>query len=204
MIFLSVAAAAGLFACLAYLGVILAAHICDAVVPFEDGPPAGRISIPILLGFAALLGGAISMRGIGTPELGMVAVLCLCLAAIWYSDVRSGIIPDVFTLGPLVAVLGVAVYLHHWSTILSSLVVFVPFAIAAVISKGRGMGWGDVKLVALGGAVLGMENAILAFGVACAAAVVIALVRGRRDIPIAFAPYLVVAIAFGAALGGIA
>jgi leader peptidase (prepilin peptidase)/N-methyltransferase len=73
--------------------------------------------------------------------------------------------------------------------------VFVPFAVAALASRGLGMGWGDVKLVALGGAVLGWEAAILAFGCACALAVIVALARKRRHEPLAFAPYLVAAIA---------
>ena len=33
--------------------------------------------------------------------------------------------------------------------IVSSLIVVVPFSIAAYLSRGRGMGWGDVKLAAV-------------------------------------------------------
>ncbi|MFN2529293.1 MAG: prepilin peptidase [Candidatus Baltobacteraceae bacterium] len=201
---LSIIAAAGLCACLAYLGILLASHLCESIVPFEDGPTPAKTSVPFLIGCAALVGGAVALRGVDTAQLGLLALLCLCLCAIWYSDVHTGIIPDVFTLGPLAALLAAAVYMHHWPMLVSSAVVFVPFAAAALLSKGRGMGWGDAKLVALGAAVLGLETALLSFGIACAAAVFIAFMRGRRADPIAFAPYLIVAIAASAALSGIA
>ncbi len=144
------------------------------------------------------------MHGLSIPQLGVVAVLSLCLSAIWYSDVQRGIVPDVFTLVPLVAILGAAAYFQQWSMLLSSAVVFVPFAGAALFSKGRGMGWGDVKLVALGGALLGAQSAVLAFGIACAVAVIVAFARNRRHEPIAFAPYLVGAIALAIAMRGLA
>jgi prepilin signal peptidase PulO-like enzyme (type II secretory pathway) len=57
------------------------------------------------------------------------------------------------------------------------------------------MGWGDVKLVALGGAVLGIHAAVLAFAAACLIAVAVAALLKRRSEPIPFAPYLAVAIA---------
>jgi prepilin signal peptidase PulO-like enzyme (type II secretory pathway) len=60
------------------------------------------------------------------------------------------------------------------------------------------MGWGDVKLAALGGAVLGAGAALIAFAAACLVAVGVAWARGRGAEPIAFAPYLVASI--GAAL----
>ncbi|HVA27480.1 MAG TPA: A24 family peptidase [Candidatus Baltobacteraceae bacterium] len=201
---LNIISTAGLCASMAFLGVLLASQICEATTAFEDGPSSGSTSIPLLLGCVALLGAVVSMRGLSVPQLGVVAVLSLCLSAIWYSDVRRGIVPDVFTLVPLVAILGAAAYFQQWSMLLSSAVVFVPFAGAALFSKGRGMGWGDVKLVALGGALLGAESAVLAFGIACAAAVIVAFVRNRRHEPIAFAPYLVGAIALAIALHGLA
>lgn len=200
---LGIVAAIGLCGSCAYLGTLLAAPLCASIVPFDDGPLPGVPSVPLLVGCAAILGGVIALHGIGTPQLGLIAVLCVCLSAVWYTDIRCGIVPDVFTIGPLVAVLAVALYLREWPILLSSLVVFVPFAGAALLSRGRGMGWGDAKLVALGGAILGAETAVLSFGIACAIAVVVAYVRKRRDQPIAFAPYLIAAIAVSTAIGGL-
>jgi prepilin signal peptidase PulO-like enzyme (type II secretory pathway) len=57
------------------------------------------------------------------------------------------------------------------------------------------MGWGDVKLAALGGAVLGGEIALAAFGLGALVAVLYAYLRGRQQQVIAFGPYLAGAIA---------
>ena len=75
--------------------------------------------------------------------------------------------------------------------LVSALIVVVPFALAALLSRGRGMGWGDVKLAAVAGALLGASNALLALALAAFAAAVGA--RFRRDAgaaprPLAFAP----------------
>ena len=77
----------------------------------------------------------------------------------------------------------------------------IPFAIAAFASRGRGMGWGDVKLVAFGGAVLGLETAVAAFCGACILAVLIAVWRKALKEPLPFAPYLAGSIAITMAAG---
>jgi prepilin signal peptidase PulO-like enzyme (type II secretory pathway) len=114
--------------------------------------------------------------------------------------VRTGIIPDYFTLVPLVLVLGLAVFTHQYRPVVSALVVFVPFAIMAAFTRGRGMGWGDVKLATLGGAVLMLPLSFFALALACLAAALGAAVRGRTREPIAFAPYLVASIAVAISL----
>jgi prepilin signal peptidase PulO-like enzyme (type II secretory pathway) len=73
--------------------------------------------------------------------------------------------------------------------------VALPFALAATLSRGRGMGWGDVKLAALGGALLGAPAATLAFVLAALAAYAGSRFAGDRARPIAFAPYLAGGIA---------
>ena len=77
------------------------------------------------------------------------------LTGCWYCDLARGIVPDFFTLFPLAALGSFAAVEGEWRVLISAAVPFVPFALAAVFSRGRGMGWGDAKLVALGGAVLG-------------------------------------------------
>jgi prepilin signal peptidase PulO-like enzyme (type II secretory pathway) len=79
--------------------------------------------------------------------------------------------------------------------LISAFVAFIPFACLAIVSKGVGMGWGDVKLAALGGAILGFETAFLAFAIGAVVAVVWAYRRGHQKQVIAFAPYLAGAIA---------
>ena len=137
-------------------------------------------------------------------QLALAMLVCAPLIACWYSDVSRGIVPDVFTLLPLAALIVVALVLHTWEPIVAALVVAFPFALAASLSHGLGMGWGDVKLVALGGAVLGIEDAVLACMVACGLAILIAWLRGKGRDPVAFAPYLVGSIALFLSSVGIA
>jgi len=184
-----------LFGCAAYLGVQLSAAVCDSIEPFEDGPKPGNPPIPLLLGGAVAIGLLLAARGIPLVQLALAAILTVSLVASWYSDVRAGIISDYFTLVPLGVFVLLAVVARDYGSLISSAAVAIPFAIAALISRGRGMGWGDVKLIALGGAALGIQIAIVAFAGACLIAVVAAIVGKRRSEPIAFAPYLAGAMA---------
>jgi leader peptidase (prepilin peptidase)/N-methyltransferase len=180
------------------VGALLGVTFAEQFESLPDGPPSQRAPIPLLILGCALIGAFITTHAFSPAQLVMLAVVCVALVAIWIVDARRGIVPDIFTLGPLGIILLVAIWQHEWQYFVSAAIPFVPFAIAAVLSKGRGMGWGDVKLVALGGAVLGAQWAILAFAVACIAAVIVCYVRGRQRGPIAFAPYLTAAI--GAAI----
>jgi leader peptidase (prepilin peptidase)/N-methyltransferase len=127
----------------------------------------------------------------------IVAVLSLTVCAA--TDVLAGMIPDFFTLGPLIVVLAVSAVRHDWAPLLGATFAFVPFAVLAVVSRGRGMGWGDVKLAALGGALVGVFGIGLAVSAASISAYVVGVATGRARQPIAFGPYLAASI--GASLG---
>ena len=195
MAFWLVTLVALLFGCAAFLTVRYSASLCEGIVPFEDGPRPGKPPTIALVVGAACVGWVLAMRGIPLPALGIFALLVVTLAACWYSDVRCGIVPDSFTLIPLALVIGIALVQRNVAPLVSAAIVVVPFGFAAFFSKGRGMGWGDVKLVALGAAVLGLRTSVLAFAAACLMAVAIAVVRRKRREPIAFVPYLASAIA---------
>lgn len=181
------------FAIAAYVGVLLAGSL--HIEKLDDGPQAGEPRIPLLIAAAALLGAAVTAHAGDPLQLALAAMLCVALTAIWCTDVRYGIVPDVFTLVPLAFVFAVAFFRHEWWVFGSAAVPFAAFAGAALLSRGRGMGWGDVKLATLGGAVLGLEASLVAFSISCLAAALYGYARGQRDVPIAFAPYLVAAIA---------
>jgi prepilin signal peptidase PulO-like enzyme (type II secretory pathway) len=183
------------YGCAAFLAIQFGAAVCANAVPFADGPRPGRPPVVMLVAGSAVCGAALSLRGADLPSLGLAGLLVSALAACWYSDVRCGIVPDVFTLVPLGIVLAIAVLMRNPAPFVAATVVFVPFAVAAMLSHGRGMGWGDVKLVALGAAVLPLQTAMLAFSGACIVAVVVAAARRRRTEPVAFAPYLSAAMA---------
>ncbi|MDQ2872640.1 MAG: A24 family peptidase [Candidatus Eremiobacteraeota bacterium] len=188
-----------LYGTLAYVGSVLSEKICKNLPRLEGGPEAGKPPVPMLVAAACLLGALLALRQAPPAQILLLGVVTLALAAIWCSDTAYGIVPDVFTLGPLLAILLIAAIVHQWWIVVSAVVPFLPFALAALLSKGRGMGWGDVKLVALGGALLGMQTSIVACLAACIAAVVVSRFQRRHRGPIAFAPYLVAAI--GVSLG---
>jgi prepilin signal peptidase PulO-like enzyme (type II secretory pathway) len=186
------------FAAAGLVGAVLGMTFAERIEWLPDGPPPEHAPVPLLILGCALIGALITVHAFSAAQLVVLAIVCVALVAIWIVDARKGIVPDVFTLGPLALILLVAFWQHEWRYFASAAIPFVPFAIAALVSKGRGMGWGDVKLVALGGAVLGAQWAILAFAVACLAAVILCYARGKQHGPIAFAPYLTAAI--GAAI----
>jgi prepilin signal peptidase PulO-like enzyme (type II secretory pathway) len=188
------------FALAAALGCYAARLICLGVEPLPDGPPSGDPHTKIVIAASGVLGAIAAVRGLPPIMLAIFCFVCGILAAIWYADTVRGIVPDVFTLLPLAAIGIAAGFSGRWDVIVSALVPTIPFAIVAYASKGRGMGWGDVKLAALGGALLGMQNAVLAFALASIVAIVVSRFRADRTRPMALAPYLVAGIAVPLAL----
>ncbi|MDB5072988.1 MAG: hypothetical protein JWM87_4099 [Candidatus Eremiobacteraeota bacterium] len=185
-----------LFACAAIAGLAAAAAICARVQAYADGPQSGTPPIVALVAGAALVGGIAGAHA-EPARLGLVAIVTGAFVAAWYCDVARGVIPDVFSLGPLAVMAVLAFTWHDPRMIVSGLIVVIPFALAAYLSRGRGMGWGDVKLAAVAGALLGASNALLALALAAFAAFVSAKFRRESTAmqPLAFAPYLIGATA---------
>jgi prepilin signal peptidase PulO-like enzyme (type II secretory pathway) len=187
---IAVLAAAGFFGCIAFIAVCVSRSVCAGVPPEEDGPRPGKPPEVLLVAASVVLGGFLVRFGAPPLQIGIAAIVLFSLVASWCSDATCGIVPDLFTLVPL-AVLGLfAIAQRDWTIIASAAIVFVPFAIAAVLSRGYGMGWGDAKLVALCGAALGAPLALIALTVACAAAAIGDRFNRKRGRPIAFAPYI--------------
>jgi prepilin signal peptidase PulO-like enzyme (type II secretory pathway) len=184
-----------LFACAAIAGMIAAAAICARVEAYDDGPQPGTPPVVALVAGAALIGGIAGVHA-DAGRLGLVAIVTAAFVAAWYCDVARGVVPDLFSLGPLAVIAILAFTWHDPRMIVSSLIVVVPFSLAAYLSRGRGMGWGDVKLAAVAGALLGASNALLALALAAFAAAVSARFRREAALqPLAFAPYLIGATA---------
>ena len=82
--------------------------------------------------------------------------------------------------------------------------VSVPLYLIFLISKGRGIGGGDVKLMAACGLMLGWKDIILAFVFGCILGSIIHLVRmkvSKADHVLAFGPYLSLGVAIAALFG---
>ncbi len=184
------------FACAAVLGLAAARGVCGSIAESPPGgPPPGVVPHQLLVAGTALLGAIAAYRGLPLAGMAIVWLACGLLTAIWASDVVRGIIPDVFTLVPLGAIMLAAALAGHYEVLFAAVVPAVPFAFLAWRSGGLGLGWGDVKLAMLGGPLIGMQNALMAFALGCLAAVVIARMRKVSHQPVAFAPYLASAIA---------
>lgn len=184
-----------------YIGTLVGNTVAETLPRFSDGPEASLPPVAALVGASALIGAFVAWHAVAPVQVLLIAIVICALVAIWCCDVRTGLVPDLFTLAPLGVMLAVALWQHEWWMFVSAAVPFAPFAIAAALSRGRGMGWGDVKLVALGGAVLGAQLALVAFAVACMVAVGVSYKRGRKNGVIAFAPYLAAAIAVAIPVG---
>ena len=198
---LAIVVGAFIFGACSLIGIMSALAMIPKLKPFTDGPAPVHVNPFALIAGGAILGAFMAWRQVPMPELLTSAVLTGVLAAIWYCDARTGLIPDALTLIPLALALIDAMFAHQIVPVLiSSVVVFVPFAAGALFSKGRGMGWGDAKLAALAGAMLGMMLATFSLGVASLIAVIVASIRYRsKPVPIAFAPYMISAIVLGLA-----
>jgi prepilin signal peptidase PulO-like enzyme (type II secretory pathway) len=199
---IGIAAAAAFFGCIAFIAEQLSRLVCAGVTPADDGPPpATPPPVAVLVVAAALLGGLLMARGTTPLQIGAATIVVFALVACWCSDTLCGIVPDIFTLGPLAALFLLAAAQRDWGIVVSALIIFAPFAVAAIFSRGYGMGWGDAKLVAISGAALGAPLALLTLAIACVAAVVGQRIGKVRSGPIAFAPYIAAATAIALPLG---
>lgn len=184
------------FGAAAACGIAAGKMILPKLPRFDDAPPAVDFPPAALISGAAVVGAAMGLRTPPLILLVITAIVIVGLAGAWYCDAKTGIIPDVFTLAPLGLVLVFGLVQQQWMVLVSAVILFAPFAILALISKGRGMGWGDAKLAALGGALLGVTSATVAFVLASFVAALAAWLKYRkRNAPIAMGPYLVAAIA---------
>jgi prepilin signal peptidase PulO-like enzyme (type II secretory pathway) len=194
-------AAAIFFGSTAFIGLQVSRTVCNGIVPADDGPAPAKVPAPVLVVGSMLIGASLVLLHAPPLQIGIGAIVTFALVACWFSDALCGIVPDLFTLVPLAALLLFAFAQRDWGTIASAAIVFVPFAGAAFFSKGYGMGWGDAKLVALSGAALGAPLAFLALTLACAAAAGGHWLLRRARAPIAFAPYIAAATAIALPLG---
>lgn len=196
---------AGLGFCVAaFAGGTVARAMYAGRSPFDDGPRSIVVEPWIVALCAMIVGMGLAAHGASALQLATVAIVVAALAACTITDFQIGIVPDLFTLVPLAALLLSSSFHGNFTPFLGAVIVAFPFAGAALLSHGRGMGWGDVKLAALAGALLGARDATIAITIACVAAFVISKCIGIRGRPIPFAPYIVAGIGFVLMMGATA
>lgn len=154
-------------------------------------PDAGALDLPHLAGFAVML------------------VFVGMLIAGAYIDVRHSILPDELTIYAVPVGVLLSALLHHlghpnapsWQqsvlgALLGAAVLLVPMGVYWLLRRQEGMGFGDVKLLAMMGAFLGPLPAIpfilfFAATVGSLVGVPMALLRGRGlQLSLPFGPFL--------------
>lgn len=129
----------------------------------------------------------------------LYALMASALLALSVIDDRTYEIPPGFNyfIGTL-GIVRLVLDFHNWSNYIIGFFVvsgFIYFII--VITKGRGMGGGDCKLMAAAGLLLGWKLIILAFFLGCIFGSIIHLLRmkiTKADHVLAFGPYLAMGI----------
>lgn len=141
-----------------------------------------------------------------TAEAVILSLLASVLIVIAVVDFRTFEIP--FGCNVFILVLGIAQVLYdlpHMSQyVIGFFAVSIVLYIIWLISKGRAIGGGDIKLLASAGLLLGWQNIILAFILGCILGAIIHVVRMRffgADRKLAFGPYLSAGIFIAALFG---
>ncbi|WP_047985090.1 prepilin peptidase [Ornithinibacillus californiensis] len=132
-------------------------------------------------------------------ELIISLLLVSMLVIIFVTDINYMLIPNkvlIFFL-PFFIVLRIVEPLNPWwSSITGAITGFAVIAIIILVSRG-GMGAGDMKLFAVLGIVLGLQQVLLAFFLSCVIGAVIGILlillkRIDRKQPVPFGPYIVI------------
>jgi leader peptidase (prepilin peptidase)/N-methyltransferase len=125
-----------------------------------EAPPARRVEIALGLALAGL-GVGICLAGPGATlgARATLAVALMALAAIAYADLRFLIIPDLYSAALAIIGLVGALSPGLWPAVAGAAICGGLLAIVAWVFKRQteveGMGFGDVKLAAAVGALLG-------------------------------------------------
>lgn len=134
------------------------------------------------------------------PALLCIAVILFCFIGIFFADVIYGIIPDLLVVVSAIASLlyvfisGLTMQNH----LLSGLGSFVFFFLLFLLTRGRGMGFGDVKLSFVLGLLLGFPGIIvslyLAFLTGAGVSIILVICRKLKFFgsTIPFGPFLVI------------
>jgi prepilin signal peptidase PulO-like enzyme (type II secretory pathway) len=183
---LQLAAVAGLVLCAALLVRIPRALFTEAA----EQRPSNRVEVSLMLVLAAVgVVGFFSGLGRGVEARFAFALALMTFAAVVYSDFSFLVIPDLYSL-----VLVLLAALAPWrfslqEAMFGALVCGGLLAVLAFLwhrlTSVEGLGFGDVKLAAVTGALLGAQPGLYAISASAAVAVVLALivraVRRNKD-----------------------
>jgi prepilin signal peptidase PulO-like enzyme (type II secretory pathway) len=144
------------------------------------------------------LGDLSSLNYLKIAELGLTLILFSALVVIFFIDLEHQVIPDEILLPVIFLFLLSKISASPFNTFLpaagASLFLFLIWA----VTRGRGMGLGDVKLAFLMGLVLGFPKVVVAFYLAFLTGAIIGVIlilvkKARFGQKIAFGPFLAAA-----------
>lgn len=149
----------------------------------------------------AVLSGCLIYQGYSVTnmkDLVTIITFCLCssaLLALSIIDWRTYEIPVAFNI--FIGILGIIrllTDLSNWQNYAIGFIAVSGFLyLLYVITKGRGIGGGDIKLMAAAGLLLGWKLILLSLGIGCVLGSVIHLILmkvQKKDRVLAFGPYL--------------
>ncbi len=126
------------------------------------------------------------------------------LIVIFFTDAKYQIIPDTIQIALLIFSIGLLLFSnlssYQWMIhIRDGVAIMLPLLLIFLITRGKGMGFGDVKLAFTIGFLLGLWGGLLALYIAFmigAAVGIYLLLTGRKKMKqtIAFGPFLVIGI----------
>lgn len=152
--------------------------------------------------------------------IGIIIAYCLALSALtvaFFTDLENTMIPDSMNIGIALCALaalileifnlgtGVSWQNRLWGLVLGGGVFAAFYFGCLLIKKREGLGFGDVKLMAAAGLLLGWKSTILCIVIGCILALIVYLIKaivnrkkeeGEGSAEFPFAPYLTVAAAF--------
>ncbi len=163
---------------------------------------AAFIAMPVLSAVSAYFAGGI----IGAV---LNVILTWALTVIFAVDFRTYEIP--FKINVLIFLLGLVrlfTDIGSWQLyLIGFFIISVPLATIFYASKGRAIGFGDVKMMAACGTLIGWKNAVFALMLGCIVGSVVHLLRMKYEdegAVLAMGPYLAIGVYIAAVFGDMA
>ncbi|MCX6782844.1 MAG: prepilin peptidase [Candidatus Levybacteria bacterium] len=130
----------------------------------------------------------------------LILLILSCFTALFFSDLKDGILLDEFSISLLIfSIIFVLITMPalFWNHVFTSIISFGLFFFLFIITKGRGMGFGDVKLAGVIGILLGGVYTFMAIYIAFLTGAIVSIILviiGRRKFhggTIPFGPFMI-------------
>jgi prepilin signal peptidase PulO-like enzyme (type II secretory pathway) len=154
--------------------------------------------VELLTAVLFVLGARPYLSNLRIAELGLTLILFSSLVVIFFIDLEHQIIPDEILLPVIVLFFLRSLLTSNYWLLAAALGASLFLFLIWFVTKGKGMGFGDVKLAFLMGLVLGFPKIVVAFYLAFLTGAIIGVIlilvkKARFGQKIAFGPFLAAA-----------